>query len=198
MPPPRPERCALQPPFESLTPIIRQNAAIGSLGAQWCHYRSCVVTKDSCNVAASGGKMTKLEPGTGAKIARYVAIWLAIELVPFIAIHSIYHKPIAVLILPFIAFGMPALAMVPIYGLWQLDARGASTRLLAWGWFWLMQGMISIVVVAMLIGGYSIHVLSRDEAIWGFAVMQIITAPIGFFAGYLKVLTTKSQQREQV
>ncbi|GAA0569896.1 hypothetical protein [Rhizomicrobium electricum] len=140
----------------------------------------------------------KLLPGTGAKTVRFVCWYLAIELLPFIAIHLVYHKPVAVLVFPYVVFGAPALFQVPVYGLWLLDARGASPRLLGWCWFWLMQALFSTILLGMLIGGLDVHVASRDEAIWGFVVMQMIMSPIIFFTGYLKVLANKTAKQELV
>jgi len=139
--------------------------------------------------------MAKLAAGTGVKQARFVAIYLAIELVPFVVIHLAYHKPIAVLVFPYLVFGVPALVLVPIYGLWLLDARGASPRLLGVCWFWLMQIMVSVLWLGMLLGAWTIHVLSRNEAIGGFAVMQAIMTPIAFFTGYLKIRTLAAARR---
>ncbi len=141
--------------------------------------------------------MAKLAAGVGVKQARFIAIYLAIELVPFIVIHLVYHKPAAVLVFPYLVFGMPALAMVPVYGLWLLDARGASARLLGVCWFWLMQIMFSVPMLGIIVGGWAVHVLSRDEAVWGFAVMQAIMAPVIFFAGYLKVRTLVAARRSE-
>lgn len=141
--------------------------------------------------------MGKLAAGTGAKQARFIAIYLAVELVPFVVICLAYHKPVAVLVFPYIVFALPALVMIPIYGLWLLDARGASARLLGVCWFWLMQIMFSVLILGAILGGRAIHVVSRDEAIWGFAVMQIIMAPITFFSGYLKIRTLTATQRSE-
>lgn len=139
---------------------------------------------------------TKLLPGTGAKVARFVVIFLAIELVPFIAIYLVYHTPVAALTFAYVIVGLPALMQIPVYGLWQLDVRGASPRLLAVCWFWLMQLMTTAVVIGLLVGGHTIHVITRDEAIWGFTIWQMLMAPVDFFAGYLSVLAMKTSQRE--
>lgn len=139
--------------------------------------------------------MAKLPAGTGLKTARFVAIYLAIELVPFVVIHLAYHKPIAVLIFPYIVIGVPALVLVPIYGLWLLDARGASPRLLGVCWFWLMQIMVSFLILGTILGARTVHVLSRDEAIGIFAFMVAMTTPINFFSGYLKIRTLAAARR---
>lgn len=139
--------------------------------------------------------MAKLAPGIGLKTARFVAIYLAIELVPFIVIHLAYHKPIAVLIFPYLVFGVPALVLVPIYGLWLLEARGASPRLLGVYWFWLIQIMVSFQMFGIFLGAWTIHVLSRDEAIGIFAFMLAMTTPVNFFSGYLKIRTLAAARR---
>jgi hypothetical protein len=137
----------------------------------------------------------KLPPGTSAGVARFVCIYLAIELVPFLAIHFVYHKPVAVLVIPYLLFGLPALLMTAILGLWLLDARGASPRLLGFCWFWVIMAFISAATIGMGLGGIATHSLPRSDVIGVFVLMLTLNAPVMFFVGYLKIMTATIARR---
>jgi hypothetical protein len=137
----------------------------------------------------------KLPPGTSAYVARFVGIYLAIELVPFIAVHFVYHKPVAVLVVPYLLFGLPAWLMTAIFGIWLLDARGAPPRLLGLCWFWMMMAVISAAVIGMGLGGIATHSISRSDVVGVFVLMLTSSAPMMFFVGYLKVMTATIARR---
>jgi hypothetical protein len=138
---------------------------------------------------------TKLPPGTSAYVARFVGIYLGIELVPFIAVHFVYHKPVAVLVVPFLLFGLPAWLMIAISGIWLLDARGASPRLLGLCWFWMMMAFISAAMIGMGLGGIATHSMSRSDVVGVFILMLTSNAPVMFFWGYLKIMTATIARR---
>jgi hypothetical protein len=137
----------------------------------------------------------KLPPGTYANVARFVGIYLAIELVPFIAVHLVYHKPVAVLVIPYLLFGLPAWLMTAVSGIWLLDARGASPRLLGFCWFWMIMAFISAAMIGMGLGGIATHSVPRSDVVGVFVLMLTGSAPVMFFVGYLKIMTTAIARR---
>ncbi|MGB6691060.1 MAG: hypothetical protein WBE76_24770 [Terracidiphilus sp.] len=124
-----------------------------------------------------------------------LVFWLVLELGPFLITGWVFKKTAGELAIPYLAFAVPWAIMAPlIWWLRKWEERGVSPRRVARGWGLSMVLFGFAVGFAVFYLGINLHLIAPRDAVIGFVVTVLLSAPIFYFGMYHMALARISSR----
>ena len=121
--------------------------------------------------------------------------YLVLETGPFIVIGLALKKTASELAGPYLACALPAAILMPlVWWLRQREEQGASPKRLARGWGVSVALFGAAMVVAVFYSGIKLRLMDPKDALVGFVVSLLSSAPIGYFTLYYMAIARFSSR----
>ena len=118
-----------------------------------------------------------------------LGIYLAMEFLPFLLAKLVLNMAAADLAGPFLAFAMPAIIFMPlVWCLWRWRARGIAPKRLARRWGASMAIFSIAVIAAVGYTGAKFGLMEPRDAVGGFVVLVLLSAPVSYLTIYYLAL----------
>jgi hypothetical protein len=117
-----------------------------------------------------------------------VSLYLALQLGLFFIVRQALHKTLAELAVPFLAFSVPGVVVLPLARwLRGLEEQGSPARRLALGWATCAGLFFSAVVMALVYSSVELRLTSPSDAL-SFVLVGALGVPAVFFSMYRSAL----------
>jgi hypothetical protein len=128
-------------------------------------------------------------------------LYLVLEIGLFLIIRWGFKKTVGELVVPYLAFAVPAVVMMPlVWWLRMSEEQGASPKRLARGWVLCMAMFFVAVIGAVLYSGIEFRLIDPKDALGWFVVAVPLSVPSLYFMyrRTLSVISTRTAVKRDV